>query len=334
MANRQGCNMSLIGDPERLTQNRVVDFFQSQLGYEYLGDWQYRDHNKNIETEILSAWLSKRGTDAALIKRVIHQLDTAAALGDGKALYHANEQVYKLLRYGIKAKVGVGEFNQTVWLIDWKHPEANEFAIAEEVSIVGEYKKRPDIVLYVNGIALGILELKRSSVSVAEGIRQNLDNQKKSFIRNFFTTIQLVMAGNDTQGLRYGTIETPERYYLQWKEEDKQAQDDNDNLKNDNLYNNKPDSNKLDSNLRSLCSKPRLLNIIHDFMVFDAGIKKTCRHNQFFGVEAAKSYIYNRVNGIIWHTQGSGKSLTEPPRYCRRLNILREYDNENTKLHS
>ncbi|MCF7237002.1 type I restriction endonuclease subunit R [Escherichia coli] len=180
-----------------------------------------------------------------------------------------------------------------MWLIDWKNPEANDFAIAEEVSIKGENKKCPDIVLYVNGIALGVIELKRSSVSVSEGIRQNLDNQKKDFIRNFFTTMQLVMAGNDTQGLRYGTIETPEKYYLEWKEEI------------ENGY-----SHKLDFHLSRVCNKARFLQIIHDFIVFDAGIKKTCRHNQFFGIEAAKRHIARREGGIIWHTQGSGKSLT------------------------
>ena len=82
------------------------------------------------------------------------------------------------------------------------------------------HDKRPDIVLYVNGIALGVLELKRSTVSVAEGIRQNLDNQKKIFIQPFFSTMQFVMAGNDTEGLRYGTIQTPEKYYLTWKEDE------------------------------------------------------------------------------------------------------------------
>ena len=148
-------------------------------------------------------------------------------------------------------------------------------------------------MLYVNGIALGVIELKRSSVSVSEGIRQNLDNQKKDFIRNFFTTMQLVMAGNDTQGLRYGTIETPEKYYLEWKEEI------------ENGY-----SHKLDFHLSRVCNKARFLQIIHDFIVFDAGIKKTCRHNQFFGIEAAKRHIARREGGIIWHTQGSGKSLT------------------------
>jgi type I restriction enzyme R subunit len=105
--------------------------------------------------------------------------------------------------------------------------------------------------------------------------------------------MQLVMAGNDTQGLRYGTIETPEKYYLEWKEESVTSYE-----------------HKLDYHLSRLCNKTRFLQIIHDFIVFDAGIKKTCRHNQFFGIEAAKRHIESREGGIIWHTQGSGKSLT------------------------
>ena len=285
--------MSQVGQRERITQNRVVHFFQQQLGYRYLGDWQDRNDNKNIEHDILIAWLKKRGISDALINRTMRQLDTATALGEGKKLYYANKDVYRLLRYGVKDKEGAGELNQTVWLIDWHHPEANDFAIAEEVYIKGENKKRPDIVLYINGIALGVLELKRSLVDVSEGIRQNLDNQKKDFIRNFFSTIQLVMAGNDTQGLRYGMIETPEKYYLEWKEEL-----------------NHVEGHKLDYHLGRMCNKQRFLQIIHDFIVFDAGVKKTCRHNQFFGIEAAKQRIAKREGGIIWHTQGSGKSLT------------------------
>lgn len=193
----------------------------------------------------------------------------------------------------MKDKEGAGEQNQTVWLVDWKNPEANDFAIAEEVTYNGENKKRPDLVLYVNGIALGVIELKRSTVSVSEGIRQNLDNQQKAFIRNFFTTIQLVMAGNDLEGLRYGVIETPEKYYLQWKETAES-----------------PYTNMLDLHLAQVCNKQRLLELIHDFIVFDAGVKKTCRHNQYFGVTATKPFIQRNEGGIIWHTQGSGKSLT------------------------
>lgn len=285
--------MSNVGQRERATQTRVVQFFQDELGYRYLGDWQKRDGNKNIEVSLLTSWLQGRGVSEALIARTIRQLDTAAALGEGKKLYYANKDVYDLLRYGVKDKEDAGEHKQTVWLIDWANPEANDFAIAEEVSVKGENKKRPDIVLYVNGIALGVLELKRSSVSVSEGIQQNLDNQKKAFIGSFFSTMQLVMAGNDTQGLRYGTIETPERYFLEWTE---------------HVAN--PFDSKLDFHLSRICSKPRLLQIIHDFVVFDSGTKKTCRHNQFFGVEAAKQHVARREGGIIWHTQGSGKSLT------------------------
>ncbi len=284
--------MSEVGQRERVTQDRVVQLFKNDLGYRYLGNL-HDLNNKNIREQDLKAWLKKRGISDVLIQKAFRQLDIASALGEGRKLYYANKDVYELLRYGVKDKEGQGEKKQTVWLIDWQNPEENDFAIAEEVSVQGEYKKRPDVVLYVNGIALGVIELKRSTVSLTEGIRQNLDNQDKKFIRDFFTTMQLVMAGNDSQGLRYGTIETPEKYYLEWKEE----------LEN-------PYAHKLDFHLSLMCNKKRFLQLIHEFIVFDAGVKKTCRHNQFFGMEAAKQRIAQREGGIIWHTQGSGKSLT------------------------
>ncbi len=180
-------------------------------------------------------------------------------------------------------------------MVDWNQPEANDFAIAEEVTVSGPNTKRPDLVLYLNGIAIGVIELKRSTVSVSEGIRQNLDNQKKDFIRPFFTTVQLVMAGNDTEGLRYGVIETPEKYWLRWKEAVPTEP--------------KPTS-PLINDLAHFCAPARLLEIVHDFLVFDAGVKKVCRHNQYFGVKAAQSHVQRREGGIVWHTQGSGKSLT------------------------
>jgi len=199
-----------------------VKLFRDTLGYDYLGNWIDREGNANIEPALLRAWLEKRGVDDALIERALYVLDKAA--GDtSKSLYDRNRDVYELLRYGVKVRADVGENTQTVWLIDWRHPQNNDFAIAEEVAIAATdpkaFGKRPDVVLYVNGIALGVLELKRSTVSVAEGIRQNLDNQNKVFIEHFFSTMQWVMAGNDTEGLRYGTIQTPEKYYLNWKEQ-------------------------------------------------------------------------------------------------------------------
>ena len=285
--------MSTVGQHERETQNGVVEFFRSELGYDYLGDWRARKANRNVEPHYLREWLTKQGVDSVLIEKAIRRLDTAAALGEGKKLFDANKEVYRLLRYGVKDKTGAGATNQTTWLIDWKNPQNNHFAIAEEVTVKGENKKRPDIVLYVNGIALGVLELKRSSVSISEGVRQNLDNQKKDFIRNFFTTMQLVMAGNETQGLRYGTIDAPEKFYMEWKEAAPQTFE-----------------NPLQRHLAQVCNKQRFLEIIHDFIVFDSGIKKTCRHNQYFGIQFAKPHIARREGGIIWHTQGSGKSLT------------------------
>ncbi|MFF2347546.1 type I restriction endonuclease subunit R [Pseudarthrobacter sp. NPDC058119] len=283
--------MSVVGQLERKTQDQVVQLFQGRLGYEYGGNWEYREGNSHVEIFLLEKNLRARGYNDNLINRAIDRLKKDASLGGGRNLYEANRDVYNLLRYGVKVKPGMGENTETVWLIDWKNPEANDFLVAEEVSIKGEHNKRPDIVLYVNGLALGVIELKRSKVGVAEGIRQNIGNQRRDFIRPFFTTVQLLFAGNNIEGLRYGVIETPEKYWLSWKEPSETE-------------------DPLDRGLLQMCRKERFLELIHDFIVFDSGSKKTCRHNQYFGVKAAQDRIAKREGGIIWHTQGSGKSLT------------------------
>jgi len=283
--------MSPVGDIERITQDRIIALFsdKSGLNYQYLGNWHERLNNSNIEEEMLTSYLQKNGYNQTLIAKAIYEIKKAAGV-QNKNLYGINKDVYTILRYGAKVREDVGENTQTVRLIDWENPNNNHFAIAEEVSIKGENRKRPDIVIYVNGIALGVLELKRSTVSVSEGIRQNIDNQKSMFIMPFFATVQLIMAGNDTEGLRYGVINTPEKYYLKWKEDS--------NIEN-----------LLDRHILQICQKERFLEIIHDFIVFDAGTKKICRHNQYFGVKAAQKRVREREGGIIWHTQGSGKSM-------------------------
>ena len=286
--------MSTVGQREIHTQRRVIKFFKEDLGYTYLGNWKDRLDNSNVEKTLLTDWLKRQGHNDKIITKALREMDNAKALSGSKTLYDANREVYSLLRYGVKVQPDVGEQNITVWLIDWVNHNNNDFAIAEEVTVAGEKTKRPDLVLYVNGIALDVLELKRSTVSVTEGIRQNLDSQKKEFIQLFFTTVQFVMAGNETEGLRYSVIETPEKYWLRWKES--------------NVHSS-ADENPLLRELRQLCCKQRLLEIIHDFVVFDAGVKKVCRHNQYFGVRAAQAHVNRREGGIIWHTQGSGKSL-------------------------
>ncbi|NQT45879.1 MAG: HsdR family type I site-specific deoxyribonuclease [Candidatus Omnitrophica bacterium] len=283
--------MSEVGDIERKTQDRVVKLFKNQLYYDYLGNWGERLDNSNIEESEVKAYLSSRGYSDTLIARALDKLRTTAN-NYGENLYTNNQNVYKLLRYGIGVVENPGENNQQIQLIDWKNPEKNNFAIAEEVTIQGNREKRPDIVLYVNGIALGVLELKRSTVSIGDGIRQSIVNQQKEFIQSFFSTIQFIFAGNDTEGLKYGTILTPEKFFLHWKEDE---QDDS--------------MLQLDKYLIKMCDKKRFLEILYDFVLFDGGIKKLPRTHQYFGIKAAQEAVRKREGGIIWHTQGSGKSL-------------------------
>src|SRR5699024_1193710 len=177
--------MSKGGKPEVITQNRVVDLFQNRLNYTYLGNWHTRSNNRNIEPNYLAQYLQKAGYRKELITRAINQLQEAA-MNQADDLYDNNKHFYTLIRYGVKVKEHIGKDTETVHVINWDEPYENVFYIAEEVSIEGENKKRPDLVIYVNGIALGVIELKRSTVSISEGIRQNLDNQEARFIRPFF----------------------------------------------------------------------------------------------------------------------------------------------------
>lgn len=160
--------MSDVGQIERKTQDRVLMLLRDSLGFDYLGNWEYREGNSNVEVELLTQNLRARGYSDTLITKAIDRLKSDASLGGGRDLYEANRDVYRLLRYGVKVKAGIGENYETVWLVDWKTPEANHFAVAEEVTIAGNNTKRPDLVLYVNGIALATIELKRSKVGVSE----------------------------------------------------------------------------------------------------------------------------------------------------------------------
>jgi len=284
--------MSKVGSPERESQNRVVKLFKEELGYTYLGDWQERENNTNIEEELLRASLLKRDYEDAQITKAVFLLYKEASK-ISESLYATNKAVYSLLRYGADIKTDIGKNAEKVHFIDWENPLNNDFAIAEEVSVKENKTKRPDLVIYINGIAIAVIELKRSIVSIAEGIRQNISNQQDRFIQAFFTTIQLLFAGSDTEGLKYGTINTSEKYYLKWKED----VEDNSRI-------------ILDKYLLKMCDKARLIELLFDFVLFDAGVKKLPRVHQYFGVKAAQAQIKKKEGGIIWHTQGSGKSIT------------------------
>lgn len=286
---------SHIGEPERSVQNRLLALFKEKLKYEYLGNYEYRTCNRNIERKLLFDYLmSTKKWSGDEAKRAIAILEKEAYCTP-QNMQEKNEKVYSLLRYGVNVSPDVGAKKITVNLIDWEHPDKNQFYIAEEVTINSStpdsFTKRPDLVIYVNGIALAVIELKRSKVSVHDGIRQTIGNQQENFIRPFFSTVQLLFAGNDSQGLYYGVIDTPEKFWLRWKEPDASI------------------SNELDRSVTQWFNKERLLEMIHDFLVFDAGVKKVCRPNQYFAVKAAQPRCEKKEGGVIWEAQGSGKSL-------------------------
>lgn len=286
---------SHIGEPERPVQNRLLVLFKEKLKYEYLGNYEYRTCNRNIERKLLFDYLmSTKKWSGDEAKRAIAILEKEAYCTP-QNMQEKNEKVYSLLRYGVNVSPDVGAKKITVNLIDWEHPDKNQFYIAEEVTINSStpdsFTKRPDLVIYVNGIALAVIELKRSKVSVHDGIRQTIGNQQENFIRPFFSTVQLLFAGNDSQGLYYGVIDTPEKFWLRWKESDASI------------------PNELDRSVTQWFNKERLLEMIHDFLVFDAGVKKVCRPNQYFAVKAAQPRCEKKEGGVIWEAQGSGKSL-------------------------
>ncbi|MEK5392995.1 HsdR family type I site-specific deoxyribonuclease [Margalitia sp. FSL K6-0131] len=299
-------------DLERKLQNKVLHWLIDEekdggLGYTYLGNLEDQD-NTPVKEDLLKKNLEKRGYTKEQISKAVNELATKAS-NQVDSLYQTNKEVYSLLRYG---KQGVKDDNknrQTVHYIDWDNVENNDFYVAEEVSVLcfnQIERKRPDVVLYINGIALGVFELKRSCVSIGEGIRQNLTNQKKEYIQPFFSTVQLIFAGNEAEGLKYGTIETAEKYFLKWKEDIKATDDLSVTIKDIQSK----EKNKLRDAIVSLCQKERFLSLIYDFIIFDAGVKKVTRHNQYFANIAARKRIIENEGGIIWNTQGSGKSLT------------------------
>ena len=283
--------MSQIGQAERITQNRVIKLFVDELGYNYLGDFTDNPNNSNIEEKHLNAFLTKQGYIAAQISRVLDKIRGEAS-NPNRSLYDNNKAVYSLLRYGVQVQAAASEPHETIFLIDWQKPDRNDFAIAEEVTLRGNHERRPDLVLYINGIAIAVIELKNSRVSIGDGVRQLISNQSKAFNEWFFSTVQFLIAGNDSEGMQYGTIGTGEKYFLKWKEDE----DDNTRFKQDKY-------------LLKMCNKERLIELIHDFVLFDAGVKKLPRVHQYFGIKAAQQHVREYKSGILWHTQGSGKSI-------------------------
>jgi len=174
----------------------------------------------------------------------------------------------------------------------------------------GEGTVRPDILVFINGIPLGVIECKRASVSTDQAVSQMIRNQKKEYIPQLFKFIQLVMASNKNE-VKYATVNTPKKFWSVWKEEDKDWLDNTlKEIVTERLV------TMQDRNLVSLFHPTRFLDLIKYFIIFDKNEKKVARYQQFFAVKEIIDTVEkrdekgNRQSGVIWHTQGSGKSLT------------------------
>ena len=192
--------------------------------------------------------------------------------------------------------------------IDFEHPENNDFYVTEEFSVLrmnGKDYARPDIVLFVNGIPLAVIECKDVSVPIIQAISQSIRNQKPDYIPQLFKFIQIVMAANKNE-TKYATCGTPDKFWSTWNEQYVEKQNE---LLNKTVISRQV--TKQDRDIISLFEKERFLELIKDFIIFEAGTKKICRYQQYFAVKAMLERIkHDKKGGVVWHTQGSGKSIT------------------------
>ena len=230
----------------------------------------------------------------------------------------ANERITNLLLLGTSLEENLEDGTRRSFsfkFIDFENLQNNDFYVTEEFEVSranqGEAQKhrRPDLVLFINGIPIVVIELKKSSVSFENGIKQLEKEQGKDEIAHLFKYIQLTIAANGS-GARYGTTGTPFKFYSVWKEQDEaKAKESLKSAIKDR------EVSALDMTLFALLSKDRLLRLVRHYIVFDKKMKKVCRYQQFFAIEETLKRVSAkkegaRAGGLIWHTQGSGKSLT------------------------
>ncbi len=238
-----------------------------------------------------------------------------------EGLVQTNERVYDLITLGksFNETVQGDRKAYTIKYIDWANPENNVFHVCEEFEVEGVAgKKRPDVVLFVNGIPFVIIENKRRDKgdSLEEAISQHIRNQKeKEGIPKLFYYAQLLLAIHPNE-VKYGATGTPAKFWSVWKEDNEKEIT---KLLRSKKNNTSPEDRLVteqDKGLYALCRPDRLLDIVYKYIVFDGPDKKICRYQQFFAVQETISRVKhrnkegNREGGVIWHTTGSGKSLT------------------------
>lgn len=281
-----------------------------------------RGSRKNVMfTEELQAFLSKQiywvGTERRFFSggakaKAMRAVDQNSAAG----LYASNKEIYELICSGKSLEEDLPDGTRQSFdinYIDFDTPENNIFQVTDEFEVERPNGKfaRPDIVVLVNGLPLVVIECKKSSVDVMEGVKQNIRNWGEEYVPSLFRYAQLVMAVNPDKVL-YGTCGTSAKYFVSWHEDSS-----NKAWLNDWCRKCSPDGQikEQDRALVSLLHPQRLLEIIRSFIIYDNNVKKICRYRQYFAVKKSMDRILMRDdahtrNGVIWHTQGSGKSIT------------------------
>ena len=314
---------------ENKIQQNSINLLQS-LGYKFIS----REENLKLRSgktsevlfrEILTQKLGEINGYEYKGKRykfsqsnVLKAVDELAGVSLNEGLMVANERITNLLLLGTSLEENLEDGTRRSFsfkFIDFENLQNNDFYVTEEFEVSrvsqsdAQKHRRPDLVLFINGIPIVVIELKKSSVSFENGIKQLEKEQGKDEIAHLFKYIQLTIAANGS-GARYGTTGTPFKFYSVWKEQDEAKAKES--LKS--LINGREVS-ALDMTLFALLSKDRLLRLVRHYIVFDKKMKKVCRYQQFFAIEETLKRVSMikdgaRAGGLIWHTQGSGKSLT------------------------
>lgn len=328
---------------ENISQEPAIKLLES-LGYKYMTTEEAERQRGNIHNVILKDVLRKQlykineysykrkkyKFDEKNIKQAV--IDINEPLTDG--LVKTNEKIYDYLMLGRSYQEILEDGNKRSFdinYIDWKDFDNNEFHVVEEFSVERTNGKtaRPDLVLFVNGIPFAVIECKRSSISIDEGISQTIRNQGKEYIPHLFKYVQLVMAINKNEA-KYATCNTPKKFWAVWREENTSW------LENEiqkHIKDRMPTVQ--DKNIIALLSPHRLLELAKQFIVYDKDVKKVCRYQQYFAVKEIMNTIKEidsngkRQGGAIWHTQGSGKSIT---MVMLAKYILSQKDIKNAKV--
>ena len=303
------------------SQRPAIEVLQ-KLGYKYISEEENKKLRNYILTDVIfKDILAKKLNEinsyeykgekykfsASTIGQAIKDLNEDLVTG----VISTNEKIYDLLTLGKSYQENMVDGTKRsfdIKYIDFEHPENNDFYVTEEFSVLrmnGKDYARPDIVLFVNGIPLAVIECKDASVPIIQAISQNIRNQKPDYIPQLFKFIQIVMAANKNE-TKYATCGTPDKFWSTWNEQYVEKQNE---LLDKTVIGRQV--TKQDRDIISLFEKERFLELIKDFIIFEAGTKKICRYQQYFAVKAMLERIkHDKKGGVVWHTQGSGKSIT------------------------